>query len=233
MNSNKEYYYVIRTLEKEFGKIDRRFFEFNKKGKITELNLLGMGIKDLSIFHELSKPRIKHERNLVDIPTIHAPFNIDKSVIDIGGVGVNGTYDHPLSALRVLKLSFNGISDLSPLQRLSNLECLYLNGNRIKNLNPLQDLTNLNELDLSGNKIKDLSPLSGLVKLTVLDLSYNQISSLEPLRYLPKSTYIDIDGNPCFPHVVPTQSTSKNSFKINEITRNDLLDIVELRFERD
>jgi len=92
-----------------------------------------------------------------------------------------GTSDCELAAENLLSrtelyLSQTGISDLSPLSRLTNLTKLTLRENQIANVSPLAELTNLQELFLIHNQIADVSPLAGLTNLEVLELSENQIT---------------------------------------------------------
>jgi internalin A len=58
--------------------------------------------------------------------------------------------------------SNNSISDISPLETLTNLSTLNLQYNRIQDVSPLAGLTNLTVLLLKGNAITDYSPLKDL-----------------------------------------------------------------------
>ena len=94
-----------------------------------------------------------------------------------------------------LDLRYNKISDLSPLDGLTNLEVLKLYGNEISDLSPLKGLTKLKALDLGGNLISDLSPLAGLTNLTVLILIVNVIADLSPLKGLTNLEFLSLHGN--------------------------------------
>ena len=100
-----------------------------------------------------------------------------------------------LTNLTELDLRSNQISDLLPLQTLTNLSCLDLNSNRISDLSPLQTLTNLTTLILMSNQISDLSPLRTLANLTTLILNNNQISDLSPLQTLTNLSRLDLNSN--------------------------------------
>jgi Leucine Rich Repeat. len=52
-----------------------------------------------------------------------------------------------------LNLSYNGLSDLTPLSMLTCIESLDLSYNRISSLQPLMTLTTLRSLRLSGNPL--------------------------------------------------------------------------------
>ena len=86
-----------------------------------------------------------------------------------------------LTALEVLGLSENFISDLTPLADFGNLRRLDLRFNTIRDLSPLAGLTKLRVLDLGYNEIGDITPLKGLIHLQELNLSHNQIVDLKPL----------------------------------------------------
>jgi len=96
-----------------------------------------------------------------------------------------------------LKLSSIGsISDLSPLNGLTNLRYLNLYENQNPDITALAGLTNLTELNLGRNKITDLTPLTGLSQLTYLKLWENHVTDLTPLTGLTKLRKLNLYGNP-------------------------------------
>ena len=103
-----------------------------------------------------------------------------------------------LTQLIQLNLEQNQISDLSPLQHLTQLTQLYLWGNQISDLNPLQHLTQLIQLNLRWNKISDLVPLQHSTQLTQLHLGGNKVTeiTLDFLNCFPELTELQLDGNP-------------------------------------
>ena len=94
-----------------------------------------------------------------------------------------------------LNLNKNQISDITPLQALTNLTWLYLYKNQISDLTALQSLTNLTELNLGDNQISDLTPLQSLTNLTSLSLYNNQISDITPLQSLTNLTSLSLGDN--------------------------------------
>lgn len=100
----------------------------------------------------------------------------------------------------------NAISDLTPLENLTNLVELDLGCNAVSNLYPLRNLTNLRWLKLEENKITDVSPLANLTNLEDLYLNNhfytpqwtgnNKIVDLTPLRNLTNLNRLDIGHNP-------------------------------------
>ncbi len=86
-----------------------------------------------------------------------------------------------LTNLTWLDLSRHQIRDVSPLSSLTNLTFLQLNSIQIDDISPLSSLTNLTYLSLRNNEISDISPLASLTSLEMLSLTANQISDITPL----------------------------------------------------
>ena len=86
------------------------------------------------------------------------------------------------------------------LARCINLRVLDLTANRITDISPLAGLTHLTELNLSENPLvdADLSPLAGLPRLTKLNLSSTGISDLEPLAGLVNLQWLDLSDSRIF-----------------------------------
>ena len=99
--------------------------------------------------------------------------------------------------LKVLDLSFNRITDISPLAVLPHLTELNLEVNPLidADLTPLAGLTRLTKLNLSEIGISDLTPLAGLVNLQVLDLSGNQVKDLTALTDMIQLKELNLRGN--------------------------------------
>ena len=118
-----------------------------------------------------------------------------------------------LTNLKWLDLGNNQISDIKPLQSLTNLRDLFLNDNQISDIKPLQSLTNLFNLNLSDNQISDIKPLQSLT-LTLLNLNRNQISDIKPLQSLTSLISLDLFNNQ-ISDIKPLQSlTNLNSLDI-------------------
>ena len=82
-----------------------------------------------------------------------------------------------------LNLSFNKISDITPLEDLVLLQNLWLNRNYILFIDPLMKLKKLNTLGLFHNEIM------------------NEKKVVEVFEELPHLTDLSIDGNPVASHV--------------------------------
>lgn len=91
-----------------------------------------------------------------------------------------------LSNLGRLQLHKNNITKISWLSELKNLMILSLWYNQISKVSWLSELSNLQELELLRNQISDLSRLSDLPNLTSLKLEFNQISDINQLGFVVK-----------------------------------------------
>ena len=87
------------------------------------------------------------------------------------------------------------ISDLTPLEGLTNLKVLDLADNNITDISKLSGLTSLMTLDLADNKITDVSTLSGLRDLKTLDLRDNDVTDVTPLSGLTALKTLYLRGN--------------------------------------
>lgn len=78
----------------------------------------------------------------------------------------------------------DGIDDLSDLKPCKALRILNLTGNPVSDLRPIQSLTNLEELYLGGTLVSDLKPLSNKRRLRKLDLSLTKVTDFSPITHL-------------------------------------------------
>ncbi|MEG4572110.1 leucine-rich repeat domain-containing protein, partial [Microcoleus sp. N3A4] len=123
-----------------------------------------------------------------------AKHTVDMLLQQAGTTECDGA-NQKLSLLTELNLSFNQISDIKPLESLTNITELNLQNNQISDIKPLESLTNLTQLVLSFNQISDIKPLKSLTNLTELILSFNQISDIKPLESLTNITELNLQNN--------------------------------------
>ena len=95
-----------------------------------------------------------------------------------------------------LQLGSNEITDVTPLEGLTNLERLNLGYNQITDISSLKGSTKLEKLGLWDNEITDVSPLAGLTNLEELALHGNQITDVSPLAGLTKLHTLILWDNP-------------------------------------
>jgi Leucine-rich repeat (LRR) protein len=94
-----------------------------------------------------------------------------------------------------LTISYNQITDISPLNVLTSLIWLDAKNNQIVDIPPLNGLANLTHLDISYNQITDISSLSELTNLRRLNSLYNQITDISPLSGLANLTGLNLENN--------------------------------------
>ncbi len=107
-----------------------------------------------------------------------------------------------LSQLTTLNLRNNDdISDFTPISNLTNLTSLDLTNTHISDISSLRDLTKLEILYIGGEsaaydaELSDISPLANLTELTSLNLGNTNVSNLTPLSNLTKLTRLLLQGN--------------------------------------
>lgn len=146
------------------------------KSNVTELDLSGCGVKDISLLSVCTK------LTKLDLS--------DNSISDISAL-----VDIP--GLTELDLSDNSISDISPLVSMTKLTTLDLSNNSIKSVAALKELTKLTELQIGGNKLGSFSAIGALTALQTLGLNDtglkdSDLSSLYTLKNLKK---LNIEDN--------------------------------------
>lgn len=98
--------------------------------------------------------------------------------------------------LESLDLSFNEVTDITPLRGLRKLTFLSLGGNHINDIAPLAEFTSLKVLALSGCEAQDYSPLSKLLNLQLLKLDNSTLADVSPLIPLTNLKYLWLAGCP-------------------------------------
>ena len=146
------------------------------KTDVTELNLSGMGIQNISALSHCKK--------------------LEK--LDISGNSISDLSPlMDLPNLRWLNASNNAISDLRPLMGISSLSFLNVSGNMFSSVVPLGNITNLTELHVSDNTLSDISALRNLKSLQTLGLSNCGIRDemLIPLANLTGLRSLNLENN--------------------------------------
>ena len=100
------------------------------------------------------------------------------------------------TALMLIDLENNKITDLTPIKDLKQLQSVTLAGNQIESIEPMAGLVGIQYLELSRNKVSDLAPLKGMSNMRSLYLSDNQIKSLAPLNDFKKTWSLYLARNP-------------------------------------
>lgn len=113
----------------------------------------------------------------------------------------------PLAELKSIKtLGFTGVrpKDLSALSGLTNMYCLVFDWtyapdqghNGYENLDFMSDMKDLEIFSAKGDGIKDITALGGLTKLWSLYLADNQITDISPLANLKNLKELELSKNP-------------------------------------
>jgi len=100
-----------------------------------------------------------------------------------------------LEDIEEFELSSSDIIDLDGVQYCINAKIIDVSDNRITDLTPFIGLKNLEELNLSDNQIGYIDVLSCLKSLKSVRLSNNYIEDISPLFELGKLEYIELSGN--------------------------------------
>ena len=128
-----------------------------------------------------------------DITQVHMDRLIEFHVDEQGVRDLRGM--ETAANLRVLSITANPISDLTPISTLPGLEFLGMWGLRGIDITPLATLTNLRGLDIAICEINDINPLSTLTMLEFLNARINQISDLTPLANLTNLVDLHLNDN--------------------------------------
>ncbi len=136
-----------------------------------------------------------------------------------------GDFDGLIS-LKCLSFRFNNLTDISPLENLTQLTNLSLYHINIIDISPLENLTELKSLDLANNKIVDISALDDLTKLTFLKLNRNRISDISALDDLTKLSHLNLSNNNNISDISALDDMIALTFL--EIANNNISDISPL-----
>jgi general secretion pathway protein A len=95
----------------------------------------------------------------------------------------------------VLRLRNSSVTDLAPLEKLTNLHSLSLDATQVSNLMPLEKLTNLQWLSLDATQVSNLMPLEKLTNLRFLDLSRMKNLRPEQLKAMQSLQLLVVDAS--------------------------------------
>lgn len=154
-----------------------------------------------SIRNEIHKPSgdIRRE-DVIELKVLHGGCSEDSICIGrLDGIQC-------LSSLQELYLSYQSISDVSYLSKLTGLLILDIGDNvGLSDISPLSELNALTELNVASNEITDIEPLASLTNMTELNISdngvyveengnrvYKSISDIAPLSGMTSLLKLDI-----------------------------------------
>ena len=146
------------------------------KSDVTELDLSGMGLRDISAIANC-KSLTKLDLSGNEISDLSPLMNLPE--------------------LEWIDVSDNQLTDLRPLMGMDKLKYIDASGNSITGTSPVSMMNGIEELYLNDNPIRDFSGLRKTKSLKVLGLANTGLLD-EDLDYLSKLTLLtklDIDGN--------------------------------------
>ena len=184
----------------------RDFSGLRRLRAITTLGLTQTGLQDSDLpylqgLQTLATLNISDNPGLTGLAVDMLKSNIPTCMVTHSSLSVNVDFagrSVPSDATE-LRMTGQGIMDISGLQRLNMLQDLDLSANMIQNIYPIvfsDCRSTLRTVNLSYNLISDITPLSMLSSVEYLDLSNNQISSLQPLMMLTTLRSLRLSGNP-------------------------------------
>jgi Leucine-rich repeat (LRR) protein len=87
-----------------------------------------------------------------------------------------------LSDLKEVNVSGTGVSDLTPMRNLNKLEVLDISNTTVSSLEPLRFCIGINQLRMKGTPVNNLDMVPVFESLATLDLSWTRVNSLESLK---------------------------------------------------
>ncbi len=204
VNSNKVRYIEFNydSLKQQLKIVSVYTTKLNEKDDLRNWwNTLSQGWKDIlakDMVFENKLPLLKIESYNDTVAMVNGvPTPIDgglfytflgqithRSSIDISGNTMISNLEplNKLTELTAVNLSGTPVSDLMPLRNLNNLESLDVSNTSVTALEPLRYCTNLHNLKIKGTQITDFGILSVFPALEALDISNTQATSLEPVK---------------------------------------------------
>jgi Leucine-rich repeat (LRR) protein len=92
------------------------------------------------------------------------------------------------------ELASSGINDLEGVEFCKHVKILDISDNYISDLTPLYGLSLIEDLNLADNDIMDIDVLSNLGNIRVVNLSNNNIDDISAIMNLSRLEYVDLRG---------------------------------------
>ena len=97
-----------------------------------------------------------------------------------------------LRNLYIQEFDAGGITDITPLQNLTQLKSLTLRCPKLSDISTLQNFVELESLSLISNSLSNISSLSNLTQITWLQLNTGPLDDFNPLASLTRLRSLDI-----------------------------------------
>ena len=137
---------------------------------------------------DISRSKISDIRPLQDAQKMRVLIMSDNLVTDLS----------PISKLSIrwLNISDNPIFDVHPLSQMHTLETLWGSRMDVSDITPLSGMNNLKYVSLEQNSIRDVSVFSSIKTVEFLGLAKNEIEDFYDLGKHPTLKFLSIKGNP-------------------------------------
>jgi formylglycine-generating enzyme required for sulfatase activity/tRNA A-37 threonylcarbamoyl transferase component Bud32 len=155
-------------------------------GQVTELEVIGGGLRDLSPVRALPVLRgvgcVAGPSDTRVTPDLSALMGMNLRRVGLRGTNISEVTGLAALPLTGLELTATHVSDLSPLKGMP-LTDLQIDYTPVKDLSPLRGMK-LDWLNCDGSRVADLSPIAGQ-PLTKLNLRGTKVFNLGPLKGMP------------------------------------------------
>lgn len=170
-------------------------FNQNKVRGVTELDLSGYGLTDLTgLEHFQSLETLDLSGNQLTDVTVLENLRYLKT-LDLSFNQLEQIPELP-ETLESLNLEGNDVSDLAFLPESETLTTLNLRDNDVETLDVLPERTpNVTQLNLRGNAVVSVEPLRAMTALKDVNLRDNRITDMSPLEALDISERLYVTGN--------------------------------------
>lgn len=170
---------IEKLVKDKLGKGEEGHVTLSELQSITELSLVGIDSKDLSVPIDFYSDQAYRNGD---------PINRGK-ISSLSDLAL-------MKSLNNLTLIYQCIDDLSPLKDLK-LQSLTIIGNYVSDLSPLSNMQTLRVLNVNNNPVADISPLKHLQRLEALHIQQSNVTDVSVVAELPTLTSIGAGQIPC------------------------------------
>lgn len=204
-----------------------------EKVEITNQNL--KSIEGIDLLRGLKSLKLKGCSINDKTPGLSALRNLEFEELDLSYNRLtNVSFIDRLSKLRVLKLNNNSLTSLINLRDASNLEEINIKDNEsLKSITSLSGCTNLKRVNISNIGAKEIDALAGCSKLSSIDMRKNSIENVNVLADKVHLRKINMSENNiksilCLESLISMQrSTGKYKLECVDISNNNIAYVPE------
>lgn len=150
-------------------------------------------------------PELPQENELKNLPYIFDLNLAGSAITDIAPL-------EKITELRKLDISNTAVSSLLPIAQLKYIGELNFNKTKIRDIEPLKNLKSLRKLYMNGNELENITAIQNLVKLTDLECTENVLKSIDPVKLL-----INLEKFNCSLNEITNVSALKDLIKITDL----------------